>query len=70
MQLPNEFTLSMFSDGVLELLTLPSLAEKERYLLDLIEKEAGKHESIVRALAIDSDAVVPDDVALMTIVRV
>jgi|TARA_B110001454_G_scaffold27921_1_gene27276 serine phosphatase RsbU (regulator of sigma subunit) len=70
MQLPNEFTLSMFSDGVLELLTLPSLAEKEKYLLDLIEKEAGKHESIVRALAIDSDAVVPDDVALMTIVRV
>lgn len=67
MQLPDEFTLSMFSDGVLELLDLPSLVEKEQHLLDLIEKESGKHESIVRALAIDSDAVVPDDVALMTI---
>lgn len=67
MQLPDKFTLSMFSDGVLELLDLPSLVEKEQHLLDLIEKESGKHESIVRALAIDSDAVVPDDVALMTI---
>lgn len=67
MQLPDKFTLSMFSDGVLELLDLPSLVEKEKHLLNLIEKEAGKHESIVRALAIDSDEVVPDDVALMTI---
>ncbi|HCM05249.1 MAG TPA: fused response regulator/phosphatase [Oceanospirillales bacterium] len=67
MQLPDKFTLSMFSDGVLELLDLPSLVEKEQHLLDLIEKESGKHESIVRTLAIDSDAVVPDDVALMTI---
>lgn len=70
MQLPEKFTLSMFSDGVLELLTQPSLTEKEKYLLNLIEREAGKHESIVRALAIESDADVPDDVALMTIVRV
>ena len=70
MQLPDQFTLSMFSDGVLELLSLPSLADKEEYLLNLIEKEAGNHESIVSALALESDADVPDDVALMTLVRI
>ena len=70
MQLPEQFTLTMFSDGVLELLSLPSLAHKEEYLLNLIEKEAGNHESINRALALESDADVPDDIALMTLVRV
>ncbi len=70
MQMPEQFTLSMFSDGVLELLKLPSLARKEEYLLNLIEKEAGNHESIVSALAIESDTDVPDDVALMTLVRI
>lgn len=70
LQLPSKFTMSMFSDGVLELLTQSSLDEKEQYLLDLIEVNAGKHESIVSALALESDADVPDDVALMTVVRI
>lgn len=69
LQLSTEFSLSMFSDGVLELLTQSSLDEKEQYLLDLIEKEAGCHKSIVSALALESDDDVPDDVALMTLVR-
>jgi serine phosphatase RsbU (regulator of sigma subunit) len=70
LQLPNKFTLSMFSDGILELLTQASLAQKEEYLLNLIEREAGDHESIVRALSLTSDKDVPDDVALMTVVRI
>ena len=67
--LPEEFTLSLFSDGVLELLTQPSLAQKEDYLLSLIEREAGNHDAIVKALALESDEDVPDDIALMTVVR-
>ncbi|CCK75968.1 MAG: response regulator [Oleispira antarctica] len=69
MDLPREFTLSLFSDGVLELLTQPSLAQKEEYLLNLIEQEAGNHDAIVKALALESDEDVPDDIALMTVVR-
>lgn len=69
LNLPREFTLSLFSDGVLELLTQPSLALKEEYLLSLIEKESGNHDSIVKALALESDEDVPDDIALMTVVR-
>jgi sigma-B regulation protein RsbU (phosphoserine phosphatase) len=67
--LPREFTLSLFSDGVLELLTQSSLAQKEEYLLNLIESEAGNHDAIVKALALESDEDVPDDIALMTVVR-
>jgi len=69
MDLPKAFTLSLFSDGVLELLTQSTLAQKEEYLLRLIEQEAGNHEAIVKALALESGDNVPDDIALMTVVR-
>lgn len=69
LDLPKEFTLTLFSDGVLELLTQASLAQKEDYLLSLIEQKAGDHDAIVNALALESDEDVPDDIALMTIVR-
>jgi serine phosphatase RsbU (regulator of sigma subunit) len=68
-ELPPEFTLSLFSDGVLELLKQSSLAQKEDYLLSLIEREAGNHDAIVKALALESEEDVPDDIALMTVVR-
>jgi sigma-B regulation protein RsbU (phosphoserine phosphatase) len=67
--LPREFTLSFFSDGVLELLTHSTLAQKEEYLLNLIEREAGNHDAIVKGLALERDEDVPDDIALMTVVR-
>ena len=69
LNLPQKFTLSLFSDGVLELLDQASLAQKEEYLLNLIESKAGNHEAIVEALALESDEDVPDDIALMTVVR-
>lgn len=73
--LPKHFTLSLFSDGVLEVLSKPvlgltSLAMKEQYLLNLIEQHAGKHESIIQALALDGDDSVSDDVALLTVVGI
>jgi len=70
MTLPEQFTLSLFSDGILELINEPSLAQKEEYLLNLIEREVGNHESIVAALSLKSEDDVPDDVALMTVVRI
>jgi sigma-B regulation protein RsbU (phosphoserine phosphatase) len=69
LSLPKQFTLSLFSDGVLELLSQPSLALKEEYLLRLIEREAGDHDAIVKVLALESYEDVPDDIALMTVVR-
>lgn len=70
LEMPEMFTLSMFSDGILELLTQASLAQKEEYLLNLIERESGDHDSIVRTLSLTSEEDVPDDVALLTVVRI
>jgi serine phosphatase RsbU (regulator of sigma subunit) len=70
MKLPEHFTLSVFSDGVLELLSQPSLALKEKYLLNLIEQEKGNHERIIQSLSLDSEHSFQDDVALLTVVGV
>ena len=68
-QLPQEFSLHLFSDGVLEVIPEKSLAEKEKYLLNLIEREAGVHDGIIHSLDLMSDKDVPDDIALMTVFR-
>lgn len=69
-QLPEKFSLSMFSDGVFEILSQPTLALKERYLLDLVEQEAGNHESISQILRLNTDDEILDDVALLTVVGI
>ncbi len=70
LQMPDSFSINLFSDGILELLKQPSLALKEEYLRQLVEDNAGDHESIKQALYLNNDDDIPDDVALMTIVRV
>ena len=70
LQMPESFSITLFSDGILELLTQPSLALKEEYLRQLVEDNAGDHESIKQALHLNNDNDIPDDVALMTMVRV
>lgn len=69
-KLPEYFSLSVFSDGVLELISQPTLALKEQYLLNLIEQEEGNHQRIIQALSLDSDHSFQDDVALLTVVGV
>lgn len=68
-QLPEQFSLHLFSDGVLEVIPEKSLAEKEKYLLNLIEREEGVHDGIIDSLDLKSDKDVPDDIALMTVFR-
>lgn len=67
MTLPSEFTLSIFSDGVLELLPQTSLALKEEYLLRLIEQTSANHEAIITKLSLNTDENFPDDVALVSV---
>ena len=69
LQLPQRFSLHLFSDGVLEVIPEKSLAEKEKYLLNLIEREEGNHDGIIQSLDLLSDIDVPDDIALMTVFR-
>ncbi|MBB1487084.1 PP2C family protein-serine/threonine phosphatase [Oceanospirillum sediminis] len=61
------YYLSLFSDGVFELMDRGSLAEKEAKLLQLSEKFAGNHSGLVDNLAQMGMEDSPDDVTLMTV---
>lgn len=72
--LPDKFSLTMFSDGVLEVLEHDNLLEKEQHLLDIV-KTCGKDvDAIVQALDLQVDeaaevAEALDDIAVMTVSR-
>jgi phosphoserine phosphatase RsbU/P len=65
--LGDQFTINLFSDGVLELLDSKSLAEKERQLVEVVERSSGKFKAVYSALELDSVSDAPDDVALLTV---
>ena len=65
--LPKEFKLAMFSDGVLEVLDRTSLAEKEAYLLERAPEFRSDTESVLSNLGIDSTQQYPDDIAVLLV---
>ena len=67
--LPQEFGLTMFSDGILEILEHDSLAEKEKFLLKAVENNGCNVDSIVNALGLQTVKAAPDDIAVMTVSR-
>lgn len=68
-QLSDEYSLVVFSDGILELLPQSSLAEKEQFLVELIKKGNHTISDLIRALSLEKYKDVPDDIAIMTISR-
>lgn len=69
MELPQEYRILMFSDGILEIMQQSALAEKEACLLELIESESGDLDGLTQKLNLDSDNEVPDDIAMVVIGR-
>jgi len=69
LQLPEEFTLSCFSDGVLEILPSDTIQEKEVHLLEKVAQSSGSLESICNNLHVKDDGETPDDIAILTINR-
>lgn len=67
--LPTQFTLVMFSDGVLEILAEASLKEKEDKLLSLVEYGGGSIADLVDRLGLGEVRQVPDDIAVFTVAR-
>lgn len=65
--LPDAFRLTLFSDGVLEIIPQKTLAQKEQFLLDMIRQGVTSVKSMAVALGIQEGSALPDDVALMTI---
>lgn len=67
LEIDSEFSINLFSDGVLELIDAQSLASKESYLIDLVTSKKGDYQEVYDSLDLDSVANAPDDVALLTI---
>lgn len=65
--LPQNFSLLLFSDGILEVIKADSLDEKENRLLELVS--SGRHTiaSLSEALALDDISELPDDIAIVTV---
>lgn len=68
-QLSDCFKLIIFSDGVLELMPQSSVAEKEQFLMEMVAGGTHNISDMMRRLGVESDTEMPDDFALMTVMR-
>jgi sigma-B regulation protein RsbU (phosphoserine phosphatase) len=62
------FTLTLFSDGILEILQGDSLLEKEQTLLQLCRDNMGSPAAFLQSM-MPAEQLHPDDVAIMTVRR-
>lgn len=65
--LPEKFSLTVFSDGILEVLPPLDLIGKEQCLLDLMKNSPGDLEGIWSGLGLDKIRDMPDDIAVLTL---
>lgn len=65
--LPDAFSLTVFSDGILEVLPPPDLIGKEECLLDLMKDGAGDVSALWARLGLDKLKDMPDDIAVLTL---
>jgi sigma-B regulation protein RsbU (phosphoserine phosphatase) len=63
--LPQSFTLALFSDGILEILPPKNLLEKEAYFLEIFEKAADSPAELISLLGLDKVETAPDDIAAL-----
>lgn len=69
MQLPDEFSLVIFSDGILEILPAKSLAEKQKHLETLVKEPDLNVRMLVENTGIKHKEILPDDVTILLIRR-
>ncbi len=69
-ELEEEFTLTLFSDGILEILDQPDLKAKEKCLLDAAAGGYDDLRELSRLLGVDEVEEAPDDIAALSVSRV
>lgn len=69
LDLPAEFTLVMFSDGVFEVMSQQTLKAKEEFLLSLVKSGHCSVIALSDHLGLANVGDVPDDIALFTVAR-
>ena len=61
--------LTLFSDGILEVLPQQSLEEKEQVLLQTLQRRRGTIKRVCTALGLDEREDIPDDIAVLLIAK-
>ena len=67
--LPQQFSLTILSDGILEVLPQQSLQEKEDYLLSVIQEGPTTIEALTEKLGLNAIQEAPDDIAVLILAR-
>lgn len=67
-QLPEDFRLLLFSDGILEMMNDEKI-DKERQLTALVERSQGRLSTLAQHLNLEQDVEVLDDITMVAIVR-
>lgn len=65
--LPKEFGITVFSDGVLEILPQQNLNEKEEQLLQMVKETDHRVDKIVERLGEDKIRHAPDDISILSL---
>ncbi len=68
-KLPDEFSLCMFSDGILEIMPADSVTEKEDKLLAMVRDGCRTVDEFNKQLKILEIKDAPDDIAIMTVTK-
>jgi sigma-B regulation protein RsbU (phosphoserine phosphatase) len=67
--LPEKFTLYMFSDGILEILPAKQLVDKETALLESMQNAPQDLDSLIDSFGVDTMDEIPDDIAVLMVKR-
>lgn len=69
MALPEQFSLTLFSDGILDLLPGETLKEKEAALPEIVSAAGGSLDGLQQTFGLATLGEMPDDIALMVLSR-
>jgi len=69
LDLPEAFSLSLYSDGIFDLLSGESLQDKEATLLDEVCQAGGRFDALRERFALDSLSDMKDDISLLVLSR-
>ncbi len=68
-ELPDEFMLALFTDGILEILPPDNLVDKERYFLEAFDGGFQTPLQVSHRLGLDQIVTIPDDIAALYLER-
>jgi serine phosphatase RsbU (regulator of sigma subunit) len=69
LDLPETFSLTLLSDGILDLLPGDTLKEKEAILPQLVKKAGGSLDGLRQVFGLATLGEMPDDIALLVLSR-